>query len=173
MKLVETFDELVKLVFDCRVVMVEGPRCSGKHELITAIQDQVPSFRYYEYLYPRRQWAGGNRKSPHELTPEQSTFWVMDFLNQNKDLQVICNRAVVSGLHYASQLDLSLLEVWSQCLRKLGGVVVYLLPDMTDHRRRIIKADRSHELNHIILERRGIAELMDDLDEDLVFTYRG
>jgi hypothetical protein len=168
MKLVETFDELVELVFDCRVVMVEGPRCSGKHELIKNIQEQVPAFRYYEYLYPR-----SDRKSPTELTPEQSTFWVMDFLNQNSDLQVICNRAVVSGLHYASQLDLSLLEIWSQCLRKLGGVVVYLLPDMTDHRRRIIKADRSHELNHIILERRGLAELIDGLEEDLVLTYRG
>jgi thymidylate kinase len=152
---------------------VEGARCSGKDTLISAVKERLPEFRYYEYFSPRKDYVDerGSLQVPANLEIQQSSFWVLDFLRQHPDLKVIANRCFLSSLFWDGYQK-ERFEVWHRMMRAVKGLVIMVEPTFDEHRRRLVKAHRSHELHPVIRERTTINGFAHDLPTELVVWFQ-
>jgi thymidylate kinase len=166
-----SYDELKGLLAESRLVVVEGATRSGRKELVDRLAEDL-SMRTYRYLNPRERWSG--RPLPDGLSVEQSTLWVMDFMNQHDDMRVVCDRSMASSIYFENQESADeLLEMWSGGIKSLGGYVVLVEPPMSDHRRRLAELQESHLLNSVTMERRSLREVLDLFEPGLVLNFSG
>lgn len=173
-KPLQTFERLCEAVQGCRVLVVEGARGVGKDHLCDRLCGHF-GHRYYEYLKPRKSHVD-SKGSVQERLPagyevQQSSFWVFDFLRQQPDLKVVCNRSLLSSMHWDGPRP-DRLEVWSQMLTALEGKVIMVIPTPGEHRRRLVKRRRSHELNAAEAEYRGIVSWAHEVPKELVTWFQ-
>lgn len=155
---VATLSSLYPLISSSRIIIVEGPRCSGKDYLIRDFVLKYPSYQVYEVLKPRKQFLSGVNGNlsnlPADLDIQQSHLWSLDVFRQ-VNVPVVINRSMLTSFYFDGPHQ-ERLDMWSRMVKDMDAKVVLVLPADRIHAKRIASAGRSAEATSISAEKAGI-----------------
>ena len=141
---------------DPSVIMIEGSRLSGKTTLARSLPILLlpKLWLYYTTLKNRK-----DHRPLRELVDSasldlgQATFYIMDLIQQNPDIKLVCDRSPISPVIFTKLRDLygdqpwiirngdlavdtKRAEVFKRILHEMNGLLIYVEPSMDEIRSR-------------------------------------
>jgi hypothetical protein len=177
---------------DPSVLMIEGSRLSGKTTLARSLPScMLPQhWMYYTTLKNRKDHKPlRDLVDGAHLDLGQATFYILDLVQQNPDIRLVCDRSPLSPFVFTKLRDLYGEQSWiiregnlsidyirsvifKRILLEMKGLLIYVEPTMDEIKERSIVHHRESELRSIEDERLFYRQVLGNYEQSCV-VYSG